>query len=116
VRRSTPTLAGMTTRDLLRRFTCAVLVAGPATASAADGYICVADHAIGFVFGKSTKQWSATFTATQKFVIQRATGGDLKSGSKWVVSELGESVATYSCKDDFTKGGLLHCEGFAGEF
>lgn len=87
------------------------------TAVAAEGYVCVANHAAGMAFDKNKKGWNATtFKPAGKYLVTKAKPGDTITNGVWVVKYVGTDGPAYSCADDFDKEyGTLLCRGI-GEF
>ncbi len=82
-----------------------------ASASASEGYLCIADKATGFKLDADRQQWqNVNFTADRKYVISQRTDKVNKQYT-WEVKEVGDSTPSFLC-EDFSHD-VLHCEGLS---
>jgi len=81
----------------------------------AESYLCVGDFSTGFSFDRSSNSWEqATFRADRKFLLSRPDRNDkVFSEWVWVLKEVGSSMPSAVCKQDFDESGSLHCQGIS---
>lgn len=95
----------------------AVLALVLSTSASAEGWVCAADHAVGYKYIDATGRWTpTTFDATDdKYVITKAAAQDLqyRSDARWVIKRVGEQVALSYCGalGQPEDGGWLTCDG-----
>lgn len=83
------------------------LTVQPATA-AEEQYLCVAEKVSGFIFNKSSETWeSTTFRTDRKYLI--APTKEHKVRGAFQITEVGQSVPSYFCKEPFNEGVILYC-------
>ena len=91
------------------------------SAEAQSSFLCITDHATGFAFNKSSKQWSSvSFKAGDKYIVSKITPetGKPFDSLKWYVRKFGEPALPQigfplsGCKEDFNDVGNLFCDGW----
>ncbi len=84
-----------------------------ATASASEGYQCVADMTTGFKFDVDRQQWRSTnFTADRKYIISKITDKAVNKRYTWEVKQVGDPAPVTIC-EDFSNNGILDCGGLS---
>ena len=102
-----------------------VLIASYGVVRAADvanGWLCIADEATGFVYDKYTKSWAAKngVLTDDKFVVRKPTIGDIESlrrfhldtaSASYVVLQVGQSLPPIICSNPpGAENDLMICE------
>lgn len=73
-----------------------------------ESYLCVTEKVTGFIYNQELGDWSATsFNANRRYVVSRARA----DGFAWEVVQVGETVPSTLCRNDFSPAGNLSCEG-----
>ncbi len=83
-----------------------LLFCNPLIASA-EQYLWVTEHATGFSYDKTSKEWKNTnFTPEHKYIIAKSK----YKAYSYQVNELGEDDPASFCKEGFNQYGYLFCQ------
>lgn len=79
------------------------------TSALAEGWLCIADHAAGFKYNETSKDWEpTTFKTNKKYLIKESGSGEFK----WHVTEFGSIMPVSFCAENRVgKGYIFNCEG-----
>lgn len=75
---------------------------------AGNAYLCIPELTTGFAYHRGTHDWHlANFKSDNQYIVSRPQGG-----AAWQVTQVGRATPAGFCRRDFTKAGILTCEGF----
>jgi len=102
---------------LIAKITSGALLAAFPAAVHAEGWICIADQATGFIYDAAAQKWkSTTFRVdSSRYLIRRPEGRT----SAWEVREFGnpsDVLASAWCKNETNEAGFLFCGGLWRDF
>ena len=95
---------------LTKRHILVVLFLLLPTVVQAESYLCIADMSVGFKFESQGVRWkNAQYNTDQKYIDSRSSNPS--NSGKWIIKEIGHSVPSAFCDDEFTEIGSLRCSG-----
>ncbi len=99
-----------------------LFVCSPATAAeepvkekepAAEKYLCVAEHATGFIYNETSAKWEPTvFNSDQKYIVSKPKDEKFS----FIVTIAGMDTSWCDCIDGFDEWGYLFCRSGSGFF
>ena len=77
-----------------------------------EQYLCVTDHSAGVVYSAPEKSWRPTiFRPDAKYIVAKSS----RPTEAFQVTQVGQSIVSYRCKEGFNEYGYLSCRGL-GDF